>query len=638
MKMDKRDRLSSAVFLVIAALLLELTTAVQYYSTRHNITKQVTEMAQHDLSKTRHITLIKEEVEMTIMKAMPTFERLTKRGDEDSVRIVIRDILEHQKAIVGIEYCPIEQGRDPRGVYLYKDDELGHVTEHPIDFDFTKRSWYHQGINSDGFWGEPYMSNYKVILMCTFARSIRDSNGRTIAVLGADVPMRMLSALTAKLHDIQQRSLLPLILLHVLGLILLGFIIQRSVRNARRLEAIGAEKERIANELNVARNIQLAMLPKTFPPFPDRKDVDIFAQLTPAREVGGDYYDFFIRDEKLFFCIGDVSGKGVPAALVMAVARSVFRMLTERESAPDRIITQMNDSMARENDYCMFITLFIGVLDLPTGRLRYCNAGHKAPLLDSKPIPILPNLPVGVMMGHKFVAQETMIDSGSTLFLYTDGLTEAENAEHALFGEQRMYDVYAESIAQHDNPTALIGRMEQAVRSFANGTDQSDDLTMIALRYTRQQFSARIQQSLTLPCDVSQTPRLSEWVEGICEQLEFSPSATMQTNLAIEEAVVNVMNYAYPKGVAGEVRIDAEANDKRLKVTITDSGQPFDPTTRGQVDTSLDADERAIGGLGIHLIRRYMDSINYERFDGHNILTLRKKIDGGTSDSDKTNI
>ncbi len=626
MKIDKLDRFNSIVVLVIAALLLEITTAVQYFSTRASITKQVTEMAQHDVRETTHIAQIKQEVETVIEQELPSIQRLTLLNERDSLNLLFTRILTQENQIVGIDFCHIvDKDEELDGIYLY-EDKSGEITLQTIDFDYTERSWYSKGFDSDGFWSEPYMSNYKVILMCTFSRAVRDANGRTIAILGADVPMRKLSALTAQLYENQQQSLLPIILLHILGIMLLAFIIQRSIRNAKSLESIAAEKDRIANELTIARNIQLAMLPKTFPPFPDRKDVDIYAELSPAREVGGDYYDFFMRDEKLFFCIGDVSGKGVPAALVMVVARSVFRMLTERESAPDRIVQQMNDSMARDNDYNMFITLFLGVLDLPTGRLRYVNAGHKAPLLDGGFLPIQPNLPIGVMMNFKFAVQEAIIPSGSTLFLYTDGLTEAENAVAEQFGQDRMLNVCTRVMTGNQEPRVLITEMKQAVNDFVGPTDQSDDLTLFALKYIRQQFDVRIKRELTLPCDVSQTPQLSEWVEGICEELEFSPSATMQTNLALEEAVVNVMKYAYPKGVKGEVQVEAEANDKRLKFTITDSGQPFDPTTRGEVDTTLDADERAIGGLGIHLIRRYMDSINYERLNGQNILTLRKNI------------
>jgi len=625
--MNKSDKLSSIVVLVIAALLLELTTAVQYLSTRSSITSQVTEMAQRDLSETNHTAQLKEEVENVIAQALPDIERLTARGDVDSVNLIIYNLLSHHSQIVGIDYVDVvgEDG-ERNGIFIFKENEEDEYTKQTIDFDYTQRSWYYKAIDSDGFWSEPYMSNYKVILMCTFSRAVRDAQGNSVAILGADIPLRELSALATQLYDNQHRGLIPIILLHVLGLMLLGFIIYRSINNAKRLQAIGAEKERIANELTIASNIQQAMLPKIFPPFPERKDIDIYAELTPAREVGGDYYDFFIRNEKLFFCIGDVSGKGVPAALVMAVARSVFRMLSEHESAPERILSQMNDSMARDNDYNMFITLFIGVLDLPTGRLRYCNAGHKAPLIDGEMLPIIPNLPVGALGEFKFAVQEKMIDSGSTLFLYTDGLTEAENAINEQFGEGRMLKTYTEALATDPAPKHLIDQMTDAVHEFVGPTTQSDDLTMLAIRYFHPQVEENLKRSLTLPCDTSQTPRLSEWVEEICETLELSPSATMQTNLAIEEAVVNVMNYAYPKGSQGEVEIKAVANDKRVKFKIIDSGQPFDPTTRGEVDTTLSAEDRTIGGLGIHLIRSYMDTINYERVDGKNILTLRKNI------------
>ena len=153
------------------------------------------------------------------------------------------------------------------------------------------------------------------------------------------------------------------------------------VRQIEETKAINAEKGRMESELKIAHDIQMSMLPKTFPPYPERDDIDIYGQLMPAKEVGGDLYDFYIRDEKLFFCIGDVSGKGVPASLVMAVTQTLFRTISRRESQPDRIMTTINESIAEDNESNMFVTLFIGVLDLPTGRLRYCNAGHNAPVL-----------------------------------------------------------------------------------------------------------------------------------------------------------------------------------------------------------------------------------------------------------------
>lgn len=404
---------------------------------------------------------------------------------------------------------------------------------------------------------------------------------------------------------------------------------QSLTQQMEELKRVNEQKGRIEGELKVASNIQRAMLPKTFPPYPDRDDIDIYGQLTSAKEVGGDLFDFYIRDEKLFFCIGDVSGKGVPASLVMAVIRSLFRTLSAHEHHPERIITQMNDRMAENNEQNMFVTLFVGVLDLPTGKLRYCNAGHNPPLLltekdGTKQKEFLPcdnNLPVGVMGGWKFALQETMVDTNTTIFLYTDGLTEAENADHQLFGEERMMDVILFATSQK-----IIDHMTDAVQTFAGDAEQSDDLTMLAIRYSQVQNTVRFHQKITLNNDVEQVPLLSEFVDTVCESLGFDPATTMQLNLALEEAVVNVMNYAYPPDTKGDIHIVAEADDKRLKFTVSDNGMPFDPTTHRSVDTTLSAEERPIGGLGIHLITQLMDSVNYERKNNMNVLTLRKKL------------
>ena len=173
--------------------------------------------------------------------------------------------------------------------------------------------------------------------------------------------------------------------------------------------------------------------------------------------------------------------------------------------------------------------------------------------------------------------------------------------------------------------------MFEAVNAYVGEVVQSDDLTLMAIRYSRQQLDARLHCDITLECNIDEVPKLADFVDSVCFALNLSPSLTMQMNLAIEEAVVNVINYAYPAGSPGKVNVEATANDQKLKFVITDTGKPFDPTTRGEVDTSLPVEERNIGGLGIHLIRKYMDSINYEREDGKNILTLRKQLDGSTN-------
>lgn len=638
MSTSRQTKIRSVVVLIVAALLIELTTAVQYWVTRRGIAQQITEMAQRDFNATSNTAELKAKVETTVQHLLPEVERLTNAGNIDSVCVVVKQCLQESKEIVGVDFCLKGQGEEkPHGIYIYKDEDINQITHRTIDFDFTKRSWYQKGIESDAFWSEPYKSHYRISWMCTFARAVRNAEGSVVGVIGADVPMSEISALATGIYNNQQQSLFYIILIHVFGLGVLAFIIQRAISSESHLHEVEAEKESIKNELTIARDIQLAMVPKMFPAFPERSDVDVYASLTPAKEVGGDLYDFLIRDEKLFFCVGDVSGKGVPSALVMAMACSVFRMLCAREAAPDRIVTAMNDTMAADNEYNMFITLFVGVLDLPTGRLRYCNAGHPAPLINGVPLEANENLAVGVFPGGKFKMRERKILYGDTIFLFTDGLNEAMNQEQQLFGKERMTDICLRHAAeakenpQKASPQSLINTMFEAVNSYVGEVVQSDDLTLMAIRYSRQQLDARLHCDITLECNIDEVPKLADFVDSVCFALNLSPSLTMQMNLAIEEAVVNVINYAYPAGSPGKVNVEATANDQKLKFVITDTGKPFDPTTRGNVDTSLPVEERNIGGLGIHLIRKYMDSINYEREDGKNILTLRKQLDGSTN-------
>jgi sigma-B regulation protein RsbU (phosphoserine phosphatase) len=241
------------------------------------------------------------------------------------------------------------------------------------------------------------------------------------------------------------------------------------------LKTTTAQKTAIESELSIARDIQNSMVPSAFP---DREGLDMYASMTPAKEVGGDLYYFFLRDNCLYFCIGDVAGKGVPAALVMTTVCGAFRLLAESELEPVRIVSRMNDMMTRDNSITIFVTFFAGVLDLDTGHLRYCNAGHKAPLVNGEPLPVDKNLPIGAMPNWEFTTQEADLDPGNTLFLYTDGLNEAEDAERRMFGKKRIMEVIQTTSQQ---PRMLIERMTQAVAEFVGDTEQSDDLTMLAI-------------------------------------------------------------------------------------------------------------------------------------------------------------
>lgn len=260
-------------------------------------------------------------------------------------------------------------------------------------------------------------------------------------------------------------------------------------RYVEELKVTTAQNASIESELGVARNIQMSMLPFTWPPFPDRDDLDIFGSVAPARAVGGDLFDFRIRDEKLYFCIGDVSGKGIPAALVMTVISSMFRTLSASEDSPLRIMTAINSSISTRNENMMFVTLFVGALDLSTGVLQYTNAGHNAPFVitggQARMMSVDANIPVGVLEDWSYTLQETTLSPGEILFLYTDGLTEATRSDGELFGEERVLEELS-SHGEDISAERVVADMTAAVNRFIGKAEQSDDLTMLVLKMQRK--------------------------------------------------------------------------------------------------------------------------------------------------------
>ena len=252
----------------------------------------------------------------------------------------------------------------------------------------------------------------------------------------------------------------------------------------RELTATTAQQASMESELSIAREIQMSMIPKDFTLSPQRDDLEIYANLTPAKAVGGDFYDFLLRDGRLYFCIGDVSGKGVPSALVMSIISTQFRSLSSTENKPEKIVSAINASSKDRNETMMFATLFVGILEPETGVLSYCNAGHNAPILTGKGpcfMDVESNLPVGVETGWKYKGQQLTLHPGTTILLYTDGLTEAENQQHDQFGERRIVDVLGK--VGTCVPETMIRTLNEAVHAFVGPAEQSDDLTMLAIRY-----------------------------------------------------------------------------------------------------------------------------------------------------------
>ncbi len=302
--------------------------------------------------------------------------------------------------------------------------------------------------------------------------------------------------------DLQIQAAVVIILITLAFFIFYFFRRRKQIQELRhaynQLADTTTAKERIDSELRIARDIQMSMVPRTFPAFPDRRDIDLHAAIVPAKEVGGDLYDFFLQDDRLCFCVGDVSGKGIPASLTMAVAINLFRTIAKEGFSPEVIATKLNDTMSANNENAVFVTMFIGIIDLKTGALDYCNCGHNPPVYGERRMhttqtvfrfldDIESNVPIGLWPDYTFVGGHIGDIRGSLLFVYTDGVNEAENRMQEQFGEKRMLRVLRESTQPFGERTPktrshfLIEEMKCALDAFVDGAEQSDDLTMLCV-------------------------------------------------------------------------------------------------------------------------------------------------------------
>ncbi len=301
-------------------------------------------------------------------------------------------------------------------------------------------------------------------------------------------PLRQLSESTKALAKGDLESALPTVQHHdEVGELTISFEHMRAALKEyiADLTRTTAAKERIENELKIAHTIQANFLPKLFPPFPERTEFDIYASLSPAREVGGDLYDFFmLDDDRLFFAVGDVSGKGVPAALVMAVTKTLIKGVARHEHNPAKILQSVNDELAKDNDTCMFVTVFCGTLHVRTGELIYTNAGHNAPLLVRRntaltALDVPKGMALGIVAGTQYQTKHTQLLPQDTLFTFTDGLTEALSPTREQFGTERLYATLA-----HDKTvTSMVEDVCLAVTDHACHAEQFDDITLMALRW-----------------------------------------------------------------------------------------------------------------------------------------------------------
>ena len=564
---------TSLLVIIIAALLIELTTGIIYYNSQDIIkrtTVRVMERENIALYLCIRNKLTEVEVVLDNMSWIVTDDLLRP----DSLTRETYQIVENNPMILGSSIACIPNLFPQRGRWFepysirHADGTIETMQLGGPNHDYTKSEFFTVPLaTGKSHWTEPYWDNEGAkARITTYGAPVHNSKGDIVAVVEADLSLDWLEDVVneEKIYKSNQRFLVTgsynllagednellkmslgylkkdadksgyvtmedkdgnekllfynpvggktdwillnvldeneifeelrrvrmnLLLMVMAGLLLIGFIVWRSKRNLERLRQVNEERERISSELRVASQIQQSMLPQNYL---KQNDLEIVGSLVPAREVGGDLFDYFIRDEKLFFCIGDVSGKGTPAAMLMAGIHSLFRAFSVHENNPAHIMHRINESACQGNETNMFATLFIGVLDLPSGNLLYCDAGHDKPIhlqfdhsqITISPLDCNPHLPVGLFDDIKYNVQETTIPAGSTLFLYTDGLTEAMNAEREQFALERVNEVLKKCIETQLSPKDILATMTNEVHRFVKDAPQSDDLTMLVIRYT----------------------------------------------------------------------------------------------------------------------------------------------------------
>ena len=397
------------------------------------------------------------------------------------------------------------------------------------------------------------------------------------------------------------------------------------IRYIDNLTTATKEKERIGTELKLANLIQSNSLPNDFPAFPERHDFDLYALMRPAKEVGGDFYDFFLIDDNhLGLVMADVSGKGVPAALFMMVTKILVNEISHIYESPGEVLTLVNDRICSNNKNNMFITVWLGIVNLKTGEVVAANAGHEDPAIYNGNEFIIDKqkhgIPIGAMDGYKYKDYKFKLKTGNKLFVYTDGVPEAEDNNDKMFGLDNM--IKSLNKVKESSCTGILNSMKNDVDKFVNGAVQFDDLTMLCFEYIGK---SKIKRKQVFKADVLELDNVLSYVHSIVDK-KISKKQSMKLDVVIEEIFVNIAKYAYDD--VGDVLIEVLFDKNKLILTFVDEGNPFNPLEKDDPDTSLSSDERQIGGLGIFMVKKMMDKVKYEYKDNKNILIVEKKFGG----------
>ncbi|BAE52324.1 SpoIIE family protein phosphatase [Paramagnetospirillum magneticum] len=455
-------------------------------------------------------------------------------------------------------------------------------------------------------------------------------------------------------------------------------ILREALRTRDQLAAL-------RQELDFARELQLSSLPQVFPPFPDRAEFQIHASMVPAKEVGGDFYDFFFIDHhNLGFVIGDASGKGVPAAMFIAITRSLVKAVAPLSSSPGECLAFVNTMLARDNPQTLFATCFYGVLDTRTGEVGFCNAGHPPPMIlrgDGRVDAIrdVSGVALGVMEDLDYETGHFQLAPGEVVHLYTDGVTEAQDSVDALYDEPRLI---AELGRTADTaPEAVIAAVLRSVEAFVGSAPQFDDITMLTLRFDLasneadapmedrprlmltgfpatggNEMDGRAQgapedeiaappvrqpaatPSVSVPMepdrvamvianDVGELERLAELVDVFVEKHNLPEKLAFNLNVCLDELITNIISYGYDDEDSHEIQVEFVYDGREFVTTIIDDAKEYNPFVEAPIpDLDLDVDDRPIGGLGVFLVKEFMDGTDYAHEGGRNTTTLRKTI------------
>ena len=663
-----------AVFLVIA---MTVQFVVSYSRERDDLMEQMEykmELAQKDFIFEMYDM---HEAADELSHFYPEFEE-----HPDDLYALLETVLDHYQDL----YCcyitfPPETSPNrgewfcPTAFRVKRDSIITYDAHHHIPYE--TRDWYIGAINcgrESGHWSLPYNDGTHADPVFTYAQKVYNSRDELVGVAGADYTLDWTQFLlqdikpyddavcqlfsadgtlivgsgdTTKLFDMitfekvlsptamrlvisvpkchirREIAAISLITLSVLlsGLLIIGFLLYHIRLEQDAFVRMQTANKLMEREMQIAHDIQMGIL-KGEGSQVSGDGVEVEAKLIPMREVGGDLYDFYREGDKLWFIIGDVSGKGVPAAMFMSAAVNLFRAAGVHSSSPREIMEKMNTVLSENNPSLTFVTAFIGCLHISTGELIYCNAGHCAPLIYSpvtrnpSPLTLTPNIPLGFDGKYRFVEQGVLLGEGDAIVLYTDGITEARNAQHKMLGMDQW-----STIVEHGELNAA--RLLHEVKRFIGSAKQADDITLMTIRKT----------GVVEPLTMRVENRMDRWPllraalhdYGLCTGMDLR--ALKKTELAIEEAVVNIVNYSQAEWMELTVTgYGLPVTGDGLTIILRDNGIAFDPTQLAEVDMAQVTAARQVGGLGIALLRKIADEVRYDRTDDINTLTIIKNL------------